>query len=63
MSMVCGAKFGTMLWKKQTKTGISMVFFVILHEVYIYKHDVVFIEISEWKLKAKLARNTIFEEN
>ena len=40
-----------------------MVFFVILHEVYIYKHDVVFIEISEWKLKAKLARNTIFEEN
>ena len=49
--------------KKQRKTGISMGFFYILHQVYIYKHEVVFIEIPEWKLKAKLARSSIFEGN
>ena len=49
--------------KKQRKTGISMGFFDILHEIYIYKHKVVFIEIPESKLKAKLATNTTFEEN
>ena len=49
--------------EKQRKTGISMVFLNILHEVYIYKHEIVFIEIPEWKLKVKLARNTIFEGN
>ena len=38
-----------------------MFFFNILHEVYIYKHEAVFIVIPEWKLKAELARNTIFE--
>ena len=32
-----------------------------MHEVYIYKQEVVVIK--EWKLKAKLARNTIFEGN
>ena len=32
-----------------------------MHEEYIYKHEVLFIEIPERKLKAKLARNTIFE--
>ena len=51
-----------MLWKNKG-TGISMVFFHILHEVYIYKQKVVVIEILEWKLKTKLARNTIFEGN
>ena len=40
-----------------------MGFFDILHEIYIYKHKVVFIEIPESKLKAKLATNTTFEEN
>ena len=35
----------------------------ILHEVYIYKQDVVVVEIPEWKLKAKVARSTIFEGN
>ena len=49
--------------KRQRKTGISMGFLNILHEVYIYKHQVVFIEISEQKLKAKLGRNTTFEGN
>ena len=50
--------------KKQIKTVISVRFFFnILHEVYICKHEVVFIEISEWKLMDKLARNTIFEGN
>ena len=38
-----------------------MVFFHILHEVYIYKQEVVVIEIPDWKLKTKL--NTIFEGN
>ena len=40
-----------------------MGFLNILREVYIYKHQVVFIEISEQKLKAKLGRNTTFEGN
>ena len=35
--------------------------FHIMHKVYIYKQEVVVIQ--EWKLKAKLARNTIFEGN
>ena len=34
--------------------GISMEFFNILHEIHICKQEVVVIEISEWKLKAKL---------
>ena len=38
-------------------------FFHIQHEVYIYKQEVVVIEIPEWKLKTKLARNTISEGN
>ena len=33
--------------KKLRKTGISMGFFDNFHEVYIYKHEVMFIEISE----------------
>ena len=37
--------------------------FDILHEVYIYKHKVVFIETPEWRLKDKLTRNTKFEVN
>ena len=40
-----------------------MGFFHILHEKYIQKQEVVVIEIPEWKLKAKMARNTTFEEN
>ena len=32
--------------------------FHVLHEVYILKQEVVGIEIPEWKLKAKVARNT-----
>ena len=57
-----GAKFRPNLAQCCEKiTGISMVsFFDILHELYIYKQELVFIEISEWELKAKLARNTIF---
>ena len=49
--------------RKQRKTGISMGFFDILHEIYMHKHEVVFIEIPEWKLKAKLVRKYIFEGN
>ena len=40
-----------------------MGFFNILHELYIYKHEVVSIEIPKWKLKSELARNIIFEGN
>ena len=50
--------------KKQRKTSILMCFFFyILHEVYIYKHEILFIEKPEWKLKAKLAITSIFEGN
>ena len=35
----------------------------VLHEVYTNKQEVVVIEIPERKLKAKLGRNAIFEEN
>ena len=37
-----------------------MSFFHILHEVYICKQEVVVIEKPEWKLKAELARNTVY---
>ena len=40
-----------------------MGIFHILNEVYIYKQDVAVIEIPEWKLKAKLVRNTITKGN
>ena len=41
-----------------------MNFFQILHDKeQIYNQKVVVIEIPEWKLKAKIARNTTFEEN
>ena len=40
--------------------GVSLY---ILHEVYIYKQEVVVIEILEWKWKAKLARDIILEGN
>ena len=41
-----------------------MSLFHIFHEAFcIYEQKVVAIEIPEWKLKAKLARNIIFEEN
>ena len=49
--------------KKNKETGILMGFFRNMYEVYIYKQEVVVIEIPEWKLKAKLSRNTIFEGN
>ena len=34
-----------------------MDFSHILHEEYILKQEVMVVEISEWKLKAKIARN------
>ena len=61
-----GQNVGQILYsvvKKKEKLVFQLVFFYILHEVYIYKHEVVFEEIPEWKLKAKLARKTIFEGN
>ena len=65
VGVVFGAKFGPNLFccEKTKKLVFWWVFFDILLEVYIYKHDIVLKEIPEWKLKAKLARNTIFEGN
>ena len=47
-----------MFSKKQT--GISMGFFHILHEVYIYKQKLVVVEIPEWKLKTKVVIGKMF---
>ena len=55
------AKLGPILLKNPKETGISMGFFHILYEVYIYKEELVVTELHEWKLKAKLARDTIFK--
>ena len=52
-----------MLSKKKQRNWYLKWFFHILHEVYIYKQEVVAIDIPPWKLKAKLARNIIFEGN
>ena len=44
---------------KNKETGILVVFSYFARGM----QEVVVIEIPEWKLKAKLARNTIFEGN
>ena len=49
--------------KKIKKLVFQWGYFHILPEVYIYKQKVMVIEIPEWKLKTKLASNTIFEGN
>ena len=67
--VVCGTTFVNLgqIWynivKKKKKNWYFNGVFNILHELYIYKHEEVFIEISECKVKAKLARNTIFTGN
>ena len=66
VSVVCGTKFGPNLVQCCEKTKKNWYFneiFDILHEVSIYKHEVMFIETPKWKLKAKSARKNIFEEN
>ena len=40
-----------------------MGFFHILHKLYIYKQEVVVIEIPEWKFKAELARAPYLKES
>ena len=55
-------ELGPILSIKQRNWYFSGFFFHILLEVYIYKLKVVVIEIPEWKLKTKLARNTILKE-
>ena len=57
-----GAKLGVQCHEKNPLV-FQCFFSDSLHEVYIYKQDIVVIEIPEWKLKAKLARNTILEGN
>ena len=64
LGVVFEAKFGQNLvqcCEKTKKLVIQLSFSDTLHEVYIYKHILVVIEIPEWKLKAKLAWSTIFE--
>ena len=57
VGVVFGAKCGPNVLKKNKGTGISMVFFHILHEVYIYKQKSSDYRNLEWKLKTILARN------
>ena len=42
---------------------INWVFFHILYWEYLLKQEVVVVQTSEWKFKANIARNTIFEGN
>ena len=52
-----------MFRKTKKKLVLSINFFHILQEEYVQKQEVVVIEISEWKFKTHIARNTTFEEN
>ena len=54
MGVVFGAKIDQIRSNvvKNKETGISMGFFHIMHEVYIYRQEVAVIETTEWKLKA-----------
>ena len=64
--MVFGAKCDQIrsnVVKKTPRSWYFNGFFHMLHNVYIYKQQVVVIEIPAWKVKAKLARNIIFEGN
>ena len=40
---------------------INCFFFHILYWEYLLKQEVVVVQTSEWKFKANIARNTIFE--
>ena len=54
-------KFRIILQKKKKEKLLFWSFYIyILLEVYIYKHELVFIEIPEWKLNATSGRITIF---
>ena len=64
--MVLGANFGPnkiQCCEKTKKLALPMGFFCLLYEEYILKQEAVVTEIPDWKLKAKIARNTTFEEN
>ena len=48
--------------KKVKKTGIiNSFFFHILHGRYLLKQKEVVVQTPEWKFKANIARNAIFE--
>ena len=50
--------------KKNKETGISMgLFFIFCMRYTFTSKKVLVLEKPEWKLKTKLARNTIFEGN
>ena len=58
MCVVLGAKLEPNLvqcYEKTKKLALSIGFFHILYEEYIYKQKVVVIEIPEWTLKANIA--------
>ena len=40
---------------------LSIVFFHILHEEYISKQKIVFVQTYAWKFKTNIARNVTFE--
>ena len=56
------AKLGPNIVKKQRLLSLGF-FSYFAWEEYISKQEVEVIEIPEWKLKVKIARNITFEEN
>ena len=65
--VVFEVKFGSnqvQCCEKTKKLALSMGFFKFcMRNAFKSKKYIVVIEIPEWKLKAKIARNTTFEEN
>ena len=47
--------------KKVEKQALSICFFHISHTEYLLKQKIVVEQILEWKFKANIARNAIFE--
>ena len=47
--------------KKVKKWVLSVGFFYILHGEYFFLKKIVVVQTPEWKFKANIARNVIFE--
>ena len=65
MGVVLGPNLGqirsNVVKKKVKKLALSIGFSHILHEEYILKQEVVVAQTPEWKFKANIARNAIFQ--
>ena len=65
MGVVLGQNLGKIrsnVVKKVRKLALPIHFSHILHREYISKQEVVVVQIPEWKFKANIARNAIFQE-